>query len=199
MTELPPDAVHPATLDQWRAWLAAHHAASAGVWLVSYKRATGKPRVEYEAAVEEALCWAWIDSVSRSLNSELTLLRFTPRRKGSVWARSNKERVARLEALGRLQPVALAGIAEAKSDGSWTRYDDADNGVVPADLQAGFGLHPPAAPNFEAFPAGERRRIVGWICGAKTASTRARRVAEAAMRCRDNVRIDDWKRKETSP
>jgi uncharacterized protein YdeI (YjbR/CyaY-like superfamily) len=198
VTEPPADSVHPATLEQWREWLAAHHAESAGVWLVTYKRATGKPRVEYEAAVEEALCWAWIDSVSRSLDNERTLLRFTPRKKGSVWARSNKERVARLEASGRLQPVALQGIAEAQRDGSWTRYDDADNGVVPDDLKAAFVPQPGASEHFAAFPPGEQRRILAWIAGAKTAPTRARRVSEAALWCHKNVRIDNWKRKENA-
>jgi uncharacterized protein YdeI (YjbR/CyaY-like superfamily) len=104
--------VHVERRDEWRRWLAEHHASSTGAWLVSWKRATGKPSVDYDAAVEEGLCFGWIDSQARTLDEERSALMFTPRKPGSRWSRSNKERVARLEAAGLIE--ALAGDARRK-------------------------------------------------------------------------------------
>jgi len=188
----PPETFQPLNLAAWHRWLRANHRTSKGVWFVSFKKATGKPRVEYEEAVEEALCWGWIDSVTRSLD-ERTMFRFTPRKKGSVWARSNKARLVKLEAQERMQPSGWAVVEEAKADGSWSRFDEAEEGIVPGDLGAELARYPDAARHFEAFPPGERRRILGWIAQAKTAPTRARRIAQAAGHAQKNERIDDWK------
>jgi len=193
---LPDDAFHPLNLAEWHDWLAAHHSASTGVWLVTFKKATGQPRLEYEHAVEEALCWGWIDSVSRGLDDHRSMLWFGPRKKGSGWARTNKERLVRLEAEGRLQPAGLAVIAAAQADGSWTKLDEVENRVVPPDLQAEFALYPDAARWFAAFPPGEQRRILEWIAQAKTAPTRQKRIAETARLAQTNVRANLWIPKE---
>ncbi len=117
MSDLPPDAIHPLVLPEWSAWLADHYRTSKGVWLVTFKKATGRPRVEYEEAVEEALCWAWIDSVSRSLDADRGMLWFSPRKKGSGWSRTNKVRLEKLLAENRLSAHALEGVEAAKRDG----------------------------------------------------------------------------------
>src|SRR4051812_49452915 len=103
------------TRAQWRAWLAEHHAREQGTWVVSYKRATGRPSVGYDAAVEEALCFGWIDSLGRGLDAERSLQLFTPRRAGSKWSRSNKERVERLLAAGLMEPAGLAAVERARA------------------------------------------------------------------------------------
>jgi hypothetical protein len=95
-----PQSVHPLTRGEWRAWLEQHHANATGVWLITYKKATGKPRVAYEEAVEEALCFGWIDSKGNKLDDERSMLWFAPRRPGSGWSKPNKERVERLLAAG---------------------------------------------------------------------------------------------------
>jgi uncharacterized protein YdeI (YjbR/CyaY-like superfamily) len=93
--------LQPESRAAWRAWLEEHHSNASGVWLVTWRARTGRPTVPYEEAVEEALCFGWIDGRTGRFDDERTMVRFSPRRPGSVWARSNKERVARLEADGR--------------------------------------------------------------------------------------------------
>jgi uncharacterized protein YdeI (YjbR/CyaY-like superfamily) len=173
--------VHLERREDWRAWLGVHHAARDGVWLVSWRSATGRPAIGYEAAVEEALCFGWIDSLQRKLDDDRTMLMFTPRKPGSRWSRSNKERVAHLEAEGRIAPAGAAVIAAAREGGAWTALDDVENLVVPDDLAAAFAAHPGAAGHWEAFSPSVRRAILTWILDAKRPSTRAGRVEETAV------------------
>ena len=174
------ELIHAETRAEWRRWLAANHAGSPGVWLVSWKAATGKPAVGYAESVEEALCFGWIDSLNRTIDDERTQQLFTPRRPGSRWSRSNKERVERLLANGLIEPAGLAAIEAAKASGAWTALDDVENLVVPDDLAAAFAAHPGAADHWEGFPPSVRRTILLWILDAKRPETRARRIAETA-------------------
>jgi uncharacterized protein YdeI (YjbR/CyaY-like superfamily) len=184
---------HPKTRKAWRAWLEKHHAASPGVWVVFYKKATGKARVSYEDAVEEALCFGWIDSVARGVDDERTALRFSPRKAKSVWSRPNKERVARLVADGLMTPAGLAKIEAAKRDGSWSALDAVDAMVVPPDLQAALAANAAAARHFEGFPASSKRIILAWIGGAKRPETRAKRVAETVRLAAKNLRANHYR------
>lgn len=197
MSQLPTNTIHPLDLKAWRDWLSENHATATEVWMVSYKRHTGQPRVEYETAVEEALCWGWIDSVKRTVDGERTMQRFSPRKKGSGWARTNKDRLIRLQAEGRVQPAGQAVIDEALRDGSWTLLDGAESGLVPDDLAMALGGTPEARSHFDGFPASERKQILGWIDLAKAPETRARRIAQAVRGSQQNLRMDQWKSKET--
>lgn len=174
------ELVHAETRAEWRRWLAENHASSPGAWLVSWKNATGKPSVGYGASVEEGLCFGWIDSLNRRVDDERTQQLFTPRRPGSRWSRSNKERVERLLADGLIDPAGLAAIEAAKASGAWTALDDVENLVVPGDLAAAFAAHPAAADHWETFPPSARRLILTWILDAKRPETRAKRLAETA-------------------
>ncbi len=164
----------------WRAWLVAHHATSDGVHLVSWRRGAGKTSVPYEEAVEEALCVGWIDSVGRRLDEERAIQRFSPRRPGSGWARSNKGRIARLTAAGSMLPAGLAAVEAAKLDGSWTMLDDVENQVVPPDLAAALDAAPPTRERWDAFSRSARRMMLVWLVDAKRPETRAKRIAEIA-------------------
>jgi uncharacterized protein YdeI (YjbR/CyaY-like superfamily) len=113
------ELVHAETRAEWRRWLAANHTGAPGVWLVSWKKPTGKPAVGYDAAVEEALCFGWIDSTQRRIDDERSRLLFTPRRPRSNWSPSNVERVERLLAAGLMQPAGLAAVEDAKARGAW--------------------------------------------------------------------------------
>ncbi|WP_374689025.1 YdeI family protein [Promineifilum sp.] len=190
MSEPPSNSTHPLTLSAWRAWLEANHTRPEGVWLITYRRASGKPFIPYEATVEEALCFGWIDGQVKTLDDERTMQWFAPRRAGSVWAKSNKERVARLIAEGRMTPAGLAKIEAAKADGSWALLDSVDNLEVPADLEAEFDNYPTARANFDAFPRSARHAILGWIALAKRPETRAKRITETARLAQDNVRAN---------
>lgn len=193
---LPPDTIHPLTLEEWGAWLAEHHETSNGVWVVLAKPTSGLPSVGYVEAVEEGLCWGWIDSVTRPFDENHRVQRFSPRKTGSGWAKTNKERLLRLEAEGRLQPAGLAVIARAKADGSWTLLDGAEAGIVPDDLAAALEAAG-ARAGFDALPASERKRILGWLAQAKTAATRERRLAQTATNCAAGRRFDQWTKETT--
>ena len=184
--------VHAETVEEWRAWLLANHDTESGAWLVSWRSATGKPAVKYELAVEEALCVGWIDSAGRTLDDERRALWFTRRKPGSGWARTNKERIVRLEAEGRMTPAGRAVIDAAKADGSWTLLDDVENLIVPDDLAAAFDRHPGSRQNFDAFPPSARRAILEWIVQAKREATRAARLEESARLAAQNVRANQW-------
>jgi uncharacterized protein YdeI (YjbR/CyaY-like superfamily) len=103
----------------WRRWLREHHRSSAGVWLVTWKKSAGRPRVDYDAAVEEALCFGWVDSRSRTVDGGRTSLLFTPRRPGSSWSASNVGRVERLEAAGQMRAAGRRAVEAAKEAGTW--------------------------------------------------------------------------------
>ncbi len=186
------ETVHPKTRTAWRRWLERHHARADGVWLVSYKKATGKPRVDYEAAVEEALCFGWVDSKPRKLDDERTMLYFTPRKPRSGWAGSNKARVARLVAEGRMAPAGLAKVEAARHDGSWTALDAVEALDVPPDLRRALDGRARAASRFDAFPPSVRRSILQWIASAKKPETRANRIDETARLAARNVRANQW-------
>jgi len=180
--------VHAETAGEWRAWLEAHHADTPSVWLVSWKSATGRPSVPYERAVEEALCFGWIDSTNRSLDDERGMLWFTRRKPGSGWARTNKERIVRLEADGRMTAAGRAVIDAAKADGSWTLLDDVENLVVPDDLAAAFDRYPGSREQYDAFPRSARRVILVWIVQAKRPETRAARLEQTARLAQEGKR-----------
>ena len=185
------ERLHFSTAQQWRAWLAAHHTRQQGVWLVSYKRRTGKPAIEYEDAVCEALCFGWIDSTYRSLDEERGMLWWAPRRKGSLWARTNKERAARLEAEGRMTDAGRAAIEQAQSDGSWEVLTPVEALVVPDDLAVALETHPGATDQWEAFAPTAKRAYLLWIATAKREPTRAGRVIETAERVAAGRRLED--------
>ena len=126
-----------------------------------------------EEAVEQALCFGWIDSTNRSLDDERSMMWFAPRRRGSGWARSNKQRIERLEASGQMAPPGRALIDGAKADGSWTMLDDVEDLVVPPDLAEAFDAHPGSREQWDAFPRSARRGILEWVAQAKRAPTRA--------------------------
>ena len=176
------EQVHPEDIDAWRAWLAEHHDRGVGVWLVTWKARTQRPTVGYEEAVEQALCFGWIDSTNRSLDDERSMMWFAPRRRGSGWARSNKQRIERLEASGQMAPAGRALIDGAKADGSWTMLDDVEDLVVPPDLAEAFDAHPGSRAQWDAFGRSKRRAMLAWVAEAKRPATRAGRVAQVAER-----------------
>jgi uncharacterized protein YdeI (YjbR/CyaY-like superfamily) len=180
MPEVPTDSIHPKSALAWRKWLERHHARGQGVWLISYKLATGKPRMAYDEAVATALCFGWIDSKPRALDEERSMLWFAPRKKGSAWSKNNKERVEQLLCANLMHAAGLAKIEEAKQDGSWVKLDSVEALEIPPDLIEAFKAHPGAQGHFEAFPRSSKRAILEWIGNAKTEGTRAKRVGETA-------------------
>lgn len=173
---------HPESREEWRAWLAANHGTPSGVWLVQWKSHTGKARVQYEDLIEEALCFGWIDSTAKTLDADRSLLWFAPRKRGSGWAKTNKARVARLEAAGLLAEAGRRVIEAAKADGSWSLLDDVEDLKVPSDLEAAFAAFPGSFEQWEQLSVSARKLALGWIAQAKRPETRANRIAEVARK-----------------
>ena len=188
------NAVHPLSRAEWRAWLAEHHDRGNGVWLLRYKKATGKPTLTTDEVVEEAIAFGWIDSVPKKVDAERSALWVSPRNDGSNWSRLSKERAERMEAAGQMTDAGRAAIDRAKADGSWTALDDVENLVVPDDLGAALDAHPPARAEWEAFPRSARRGILEWILTAKRDATRAKRIAETARLAQQGKRANQWPR-----
>lgn len=170
------------TREAWRAWLSVHHARPDGVWLVSWRRHTGRPALTYEDIVEEALCFGWVDSTAKTLDEERSMLYLAPRRKGSGWSRPNKVRIERLEAAGAIAEPGRRVIEAAKLAGSWTLLDGAEALTIPPDLADAFARHPGSREHWDTLSASARKQTLAWIAQAKRDQTRARRVEQAARR-----------------
>lgn len=192
----PTNSFHPKTRAEWRAWLEENHENEEGVWLISYLKVTGKSRVTYDESVEESLCFGWIDSRPQKLDTERTMLYFSPRKPKSGWSRPNKIRIEKMIAEGLMHPSGQAKIDAAIADGSWTKLDAVEDLTIPEDLLKALQEYPDALTNFEAFPKSARRGILEWIAQAKRADTRQKRVNETARLAQDNIRANQWRPKE---
>lgn len=166
----------PADAADWRRWLDAHHTSEPAIWVVYRKQSSPDPNLTWGQAVDEALCYGWIDSKAQRLDEERYEQYFTTRRAGSGWSKINKDKVARLTEEGRLAPAGLAAIERAKEDGSWRALDDVEALVSPPDLVAALDALPGAADRFAALPRSVRRNALQLIAAAKRPETRARRI-----------------------
>jgi uncharacterized protein YdeI (YjbR/CyaY-like superfamily) len=190
----PPNSIHPKTRLEWRQWLEQHHTRREGIWLISYKKATGKPRLEYDEAVQEALCFGWIDSKPNKLDAERSMLWFAPRKPGTNWSKINQDRVEKLIAAGLMAPVGLAKVEAAHNDGSWYALDAVEALHIPPDLAVALAAFPNAARNFDAFPRSVKRGILEWISIAKRPETRAMRIEDTARLADQNIRANQWRK-----
>lgn len=176
---------HPKTRRQWRQWLEKNHASSPGIWLIYYKKSSGKARVTYNDAVEEALCFGWIDSLPRKLDDKKAMLKFTPRKPKSIWSKLNKERVEKLISQRLMTVAGLAKTEQAKKDGSWdalnTSNFHADSNTLPGDLQKALIKNKEAFSNFNSFPTGYRLRFLFWIDSARRPETRKARIRQTVL------------------
>jgi len=162
----------------WRAWLAENHATETRVWLIIYRKQSGTPSIYYDEAVNEALCFGWIDSKPNKRDGESYYQFFSRRNPKSKWSGVNKRKVEALSAQGLMTEAGWAVIELAKQNGGWTALDDVENLMIPEDLQAQFDTMPGAQANFEAFSKSAKRGILDWISSAKQAETRAKRILE---------------------
>src|SRR5262245_11777223 len=169
------------TLEHWRDWLTKHHASESEVWLIFYRQHAGKESIDYKDALDEALCFGWVDSLVKRLDDRRYARKFTPRRADSRWSDVNRKRYAELEAGGRLKPPGIArspgGRGSAASPARRERP-----AKLPACFQAALRSHPTALRHFEALPPSQRRRYFAWVDSAKREETKLRRLAEAIRR-----------------
>ncbi|WP_405093888.1 YdeI/OmpD-associated family protein [Micromonospora sp. NBC_01392] len=162
-----------------RAWLSAHHATSPGVWLALTRKGGTVTTLTWQQAVDEALCFGWIDGQARKRDQESSWIRFTPRRPRSSWSRRNVEHVARLEAAGRMRPSGRAAVEAAKADGRWAAaYAPPSEAEVPADLLAAVAADPAAQAMFDVLTSTNRFALIHRLNAVKRAETRERKIRE---------------------
>lgn len=172
---------YPASAKKWRAWLQKNHAKEKSVWLVCYKLSSGKPSLSWSEAVEEALCFGWIDSTRRTIDHESFMQFFAKRKPGSTWSKINKDKVELLIADGRMAQAGLDSIALAKENGSWNILDAVETLDVPKDLEKAFKAHKGSKDFFLSLSRSVRKAILQWLVLARRAETREKRVQEIAM------------------
>lgn len=174
---------------EWRKWLDQHHKSKSEAWLIFYKKGTEKEFIKYEQAVEEALCFGWIDSQVKKIDEERYMQRYTPRKDDSNWSQSNKKRAAKLIESGLMTPAGLEKIEIAKRNGSWTRLDDIEIDIlVPEDLEKALADNPQAMENFENYAPSQKKQYLWWLKSAKREETRQKRIREIVKRAEGNIK-----------
>lgn len=181
------------TAKDWRRWLEKWGAKEKSVWLIIYKKQSNIPSITYKEAVEEALCFGWIDSKPNKRDEESYYQFFARRNPKSKWSKVNKERVDQLMKAGRIHETGLAAIEIAKQTGTWAALDEVDNVIVPEDLQKAFNKNKKALNHFNAFPRSSKKIILGWIADAKREETRAKRIEETVTLAGKNIRANHYR------
>ncbi|SOD95164.1 YdeI/OmpD-associated family protein [Spirosoma fluviale] len=185
-------SVYAESPEAWRQWLAENYATETSVWLAIYKKASGRPSVTYDEAVDEALCFGWIDSSARKGDADHYFQFFARRNPKSNWSGVNKAKVAKLIQAGKMTEAGRAMVNLAKQTGTWTALDEVENLICPPDLTEEFDKNPTAKGCFDAFPKSVKRGILEWLLNAKTAATRAKRIREIVTRAERNERANQY-------
>jgi uncharacterized protein YdeI (YjbR/CyaY-like superfamily) len=176
-------ALHFRNSSEWHHWLSQHHDVEKEAWLIINKKHSSKAGIGHDKALEEALCFGWIDGILRSVDGDSFALRFSPRKAKSAWSKINKEKAELLIAQGRMTNAGSAKIEEAKKNGLWEdAYTNRKKGMIPTDLVSALSANRVAWANFHGFANSYRNMYIGWVAGAKTNETRKRRIAEVVKR-----------------
>ena len=160
----------------WRKWLEKNHTTSPGIWLIYYKKDSGKTRVPYADAVEEALCFGWIDSTLNPGDEHYYTQLFMPRKEKSGWSKLNKDRVEQLIKDGLMTPAGHAKIDIAKHHGTWSKLDGIESVSIPPELEIAFKANKKAKLFFETLSKTNKKYILYHVNGAKRAETKAQRI-----------------------
>jgi len=187
---------HAKTRKLWRKWLEKNHTKEKSVWLVMYRKDSKVPSVSYAEAVEEALCFGWIDSIKKKKDAESSIQFFSQRKPKSYWSRLNRERVEKLSKQGLITPAGQTVIDLAKTNGAWTALGDVEEIVIPSDLKKRFSRNVKAYRNFEGFPPSSKKIILLWILNAKTPETRRKRIEETVLLAKKNIRANHYQKKQ---
>jgi len=175
------------TRAEWRDWLAVNHASCSGVWLIYHKKHTGVARVAYDDAVEEALCFGWIDSTVKRLDDARFMQKFTPRKDGSNWSALNRRRAEDLMAAGLMRPAGQSCIDVAKKNGEWDKaLEDRVDRPVPSELQAELDADAKARANWNRWSPTQRKYMIHHVAEAKKPETRERRAKKVSEMLRLN-------------
>lgn len=175
------DQFYATSRSKWRQWLRKNHTTTQAVWLICYKKSAGKPTIVWSDAVDEALCFGWIDSVRRTLDEDRFIQFFTKRKPSSPWSKINKDKVKRLISEGQMEKAGLMAIEIAMKNGSWSAMDAVEKLTIPRDLKKRFKERPEVAKAFTKLARSEQKRLLYWISTAKMPGTRARRLEKLEL------------------
>lgn len=177
----------------WREWLTKNHAEAKNIWLVLYHKESGRPSVTNDEAVEEALCFGWIDAKPNKRDKESSYLFFARRNPKSNWSKTNRERAERLIEQGLMTSAGMESITLAKKTGTWTALEEVQNSVLPPDLREALAMNTLAEKNFTEFPPSSKRIILEWILNAKRPETRKNRIEETVQSAEKNIRAHHYR------
>lgn len=172
------DTFYPKSRQEWREWLQENHDKKQSIWLIYYKKKSNVPTVIYSEAVDEALCFGWIDSKAKPIDEHSFMQFFSKRKEKSVWSKINKEKIERLTEEGLMTKAGFEIIEIAKLNGSWTILDEAEALIIPDDLEIEFQQRPNAKDYFLSLSRSDKRNILQWLVLAKRQETREKRITE---------------------
>ncbi|MFC1550286.1 YdeI family protein [Candidatus Neomarinimicrobiota bacterium] len=176
--------------NEWRTWLAKNHNKEKAIWLVFYKKNLSIPSIDYDSAVEQALCYGWIDSIIRKINDSQYARKFTPRNKKSKWSQSNIKRAKKMIDLQFMTKYGLAKIDNAKQNGTWDNPVSANKKFdMPDEFISALGNDVEAQSNFNELAPSYKNQYLGWIATAKKTETRARRIKESIQLLRNGQKL----------
>ena len=184
---------HAKTGKEWRKWLENNCLSEKSVWLIIYHKDSETKSVYYEEAVEEAICFGWIDSIAHKRDEESKYQFFARRKPQSNWSKANRERAEKMLAQGKMTPSGQKLIDLAKKQGTWEALVDVQNSVVPDDFQKMLNKNKTALNNFLAFPPSSKRIILEWILNAKKDETRQKRIEETVRLAADNIKANHYR------
>lgn len=172
------ETFYPKSRQEWREWLQENHDKKQSIWLIYYKKKSNVPTVIYSEAVDEALCFGWIDSKAKPIDEHSFMQFFSKRKEKSVWSKINKEKIERLTEEGLMTKAGFEIIEIAKLNGSWTILDEAEALIIPDDLEIEFQQRPNAKDYFLSLSRSDKRNILQWLVLAKRQETREKRITE---------------------
>jgi uncharacterized protein YdeI (YjbR/CyaY-like superfamily) len=178
----------PSNKEEWRKWLEVNHKIKDSIWLVFYKKSSLSPNLSWSESVDEALCFGWIDSTKRSIDSEKYKQYFSKRKKNSTWSKINKDKVDYLTKHGLIKEAGYKCIEVAKKNGSWTMLDEVEALVVPDDLRQALVSRKGSEEYFEGLSKSAKKILLYWIFAAKKTETREKRIAEVAENASKNLK-----------
>jgi uncharacterized protein YdeI (YjbR/CyaY-like superfamily) len=184
--------LEPASRAEWRRWLGNNNDSSNGIWVIIYKKASGKRNLSTEDVVEEALCFGWIDSVPNKIDDSKFKLWVSPRRPTSGWSALNKKRIKQLIASNQMTDAGLDKINLAKKNGSWRKLDSASRLEIPKALMSGLSKNSKAKLFFDKIAPSSKKAILEWINAAKTQPTRERRIRETIRLACKGIRANNY-------
>ncbi len=184
---------HAKTRKDWRDWLEENHQKEQSVWLIIYRKESGIKSAYYPEAVDESLCFGWIDNLPNKRDDKSYYQFFSKRNPKSNWSKVNKLKVEKLIEQNLMKPAGLAMIEIAKSNGTWDILDDVENIVLPEDLSIAFSKNNLAFENWENFSRSSKRGILEWILNAKKAETREKRINETVLLAAQNLKANHGK------